>query len=160
MRPSYVEIRRNHAGAVAISAHLQACDTSFVPPLSLRVALETYAEKIVSRAERFEAWSGASLVALLGVYCNAPASRTAFVTNISVLPLWQGKGIASRLLRSCIKHLHEGDFERIELEVALHNTAALRLYQKHGFEVASTSDCAQILHLPLERKSHDDSTRL
>lgn len=159
MRPSDVEIRRNHAGAAAVSAHLRACDASFVPPLSPRVALEAYAEKIVSRAERFEAWSGACLVAFLGAYCNAPESRTAFVTSVSVLPLWQGKGIASRLLQACIEYVREGDFQRIELEVDLQNTAAFHLYQNHGFEVASTSERSQILHLAVRKDARMTTRR-
>lgn len=158
MNPASVEIRRNQACTAEVSAHLRACDAAFVPPLSQRVALDDYAEKIVSRAERFEAWSGACVVAFLAAYCNDLERRTAFVTSVSVLPPWHGKGIASRLLQACIEYVRESGFERIELEVELQNTAAFNLYQKYGFEVASAGKHSQILHLTV-RKDDRMTTR-
>ena len=141
------DLQRNRATAAAIADHLRACDRSFVPPLGARVEIDDYAAKIVAHAERFEAWSNDRLVGLLAVYCNDPVGKVAFVTSVSVLPGWQGQGVASRLLRACIEQLRQGHFEQIELEVDARNSAATLLYRKHGFSVASTRDHTQSLRL-------------
>ena len=141
--------RRNCATAADIGAHLRACDDSFVPPLSRRVEIVTYAAKIVARAERFEAWTDDGLVGLLAAYCNELELRVAFVTSVSVVPEWQGQGIASELLRSCIAYVRQGSIQRIELEVDLRNPAAALLYKKHGFAVVSTREHTQTLQLAI-----------
>lgn len=147
MKEAGVVVERNRAGAAEVEAHLRACDASFVPPLSERVELDAYAAKIVSRAERFEAWSDDRLAALVAAYCNDPKRRAAFVTSVSVLPSCQGRGLASCLLRASIEHVRQAGFEHLELEVDARNTAALSLYQRHGFAVASTREYTQILQL-------------
>lgn len=144
-------IERNRAGAAEICAHLHACDASFIPALSTRVDVDSYAAKIAERAERFEAWADDRLVGLVAAYCNEPERRAAFVTSVSVIPAWHGRGLASRLLQSCIEHVRQAGFARIELEVDKQNTAAARLYRKHGFVLAASSGDSQTLHLPLER---------
>ena len=141
------DIQRNQATATAIADHLRACDGSFVPPLGARVEIDDYAAKIFACAERFEAWSDDRLVGLLAAYCNDPARKVAFVTSVSVLPAWQGQGVASRLLRACVEQTRQGCLEHIELEVDARNSAATLLYQKHGFAVASTCDHTQTLRL-------------
>ncbi|MBN8507201.1 MAG: GNAT family N-acetyltransferase [Burkholderiales bacterium] len=142
-----VVVARNRADAAEVGAHLRACDASFVPPLSERVELGAYAAKIVSRAERFEAWSGDRLAALVAAYCNEPERRTAFITSVSVLPSFQVCGLASRLLQASVAHVRLAGFERIELEMDARNSAALALYRRHGFAVASTREHTLILQL-------------
>lgn len=139
---------RNRARALDVAAHLRACDALFVPRLSERVGIDSYADKIASRAERFEAWDGDQLAGLVATYCNDLQGRTAFVSNVSVLPSHQGRGIASALLRACIAHVRASGFERIELEVDARNEAADQLYLRHGFVMAALRGQAKTLHLP------------
>lgn len=147
MNQPNVELMRNRAGAAQVAAHLRACDGAFVPPLSERVDLDAYATKIVQHAERFEAWSGQDLTGLVAAYCNDPERQAAFVTSVSVLPPWHGRGVASRLLDACVEFVREIGVERIELVVDTHNEAATRLYRKHGFAVSDTDERAQTMHL-------------
>lgn len=116
-----------------IAEHLSRCDGSFMPPLSGRVNIGEYAHKILSNAQRFEAWTNGELTGLAAVYCNDPEKRAAFITSVSVLPRWQGRGIASELLAECIAQLRKQGFARLELEVGKSNKAAIALYRKFGF---------------------------
>ena len=95
-----IEYRLNMASAAQIAEHLLRCDADFVPPLSGRVEIRDYAQKIASKATRFEAWSGGTLVGLVAAYCNDRDKRIAFITSVSVLREWTGKGIAARLMKS------------------------------------------------------------
>lgn len=147
MIASAVEIVRNRADTACVDAHLRACEGAFVPPLSTRVELAAYAAKIIEFAERLEAWSDGQLAGLVAVYANDPEHRAAFVTSVSVLPTWQGRGLASTLLVACIERVLELGFRRIELEVDVRNMAAKRLYEKHGFVVHGSHDGMHTMHL-------------
>jgi ribosomal protein S18 acetylase RimI-like enzyme len=128
-----VEYLSNKASAVEIAVHLWTCDTDFVPPLSGRVEINDYAQKILSKALRFEAWSSGKLVGLVATYCNDQEKRIAYITSVSVLKEWTGKGIAACLMSRCIKDMKALGIRQVYLEVASDNTPAIRLYKRNGF---------------------------
>lgn len=123
----------NRADARAIVAHLQACDAQFVPRLSDRVDLSSYGAKLAAHATLFEAWSEDALVGLVAGYANAPDRLDSFVSNVSVLPDWHGRGIAGRLLDAFVLHARTAGFARVVLSVDARNDRARALYRKHGF---------------------------
>lgn len=125
----------DHAGVVEIVRHLQACDVACVPPLQGRVDIEGFAAKIVSRARRFEAWQGDTLIGMVAGYCDRPDAGPAFITRVSVLPAWHHQGIASKLLESFVKHAEDSGFNEVVLEVYNANLSAIRLYEKAGFRL-------------------------
>jgi ribosomal protein S18 acetylase RimI-like enzyme len=120
-----------------IAEHLARCDTAFVPPLTGRVEIGAYSDKIATRATRFESWADDALVGLVAAYCNDEHRGTAYVTSVSVLQGWQGRGIASRLLDRCVEHVAKLGFRHVQLEVGTTNNAALRLYERKGFTIRS-----------------------
>ena len=124
-----------------ILSHLERCDACFDQTLSARVNLSDYAEKLVQNAARFEAWSdGDQLVGLVAMYCNTRDAGTAFITNVSVLPNYQGHGIAYRLMEDAVKHAGDLGFQRIALEVGRGATVAIALYEKSGFRAVGQDD--------------------
>ncbi len=127
------EFGRNRATEEQIATHLVLCDSRFVPPLSSRVEINQYAQKIHSKAMRFEAWAEGSLIGLVAIYCDNPLQRLAYITNVSVLATPPVTGIASQLLDMGIDYLRESGFERVELEVDIESQRAIRLYDRHGF---------------------------
>jgi ribosomal protein S18 acetylase RimI-like enzyme len=130
-----VQHRMNTATAQQVEAHLLACDAAFIPPLRRRVDVPVYAAKIAGRAQCFEAWSGDTLVGLVAAYLDPEAAR-AFVTNVSVLPEWTGRGVASALLRQCVAHARNATMGEVALEVDPRNAAAVALYERIGFRPA------------------------
>lgn len=136
---SAVEYLSNKASEAEIAEHLSRCDAGFVAPLSSRVEIKGYAKKIASKATRFEAWSGGTLVGLVAAYCNDQEKHIAYITSVSVLRKWTGKGIAYRLMNQCIEHAKALGMRQISLEVASGDTSAIRLYQKSGFIAARES---------------------
>jgi ribosomal protein S18 acetylase RimI-like enzyme len=127
------------AGLRDISSHLHCCDSKFVPTLSSRLDIDKYSKKILEHAKIFEAWVDDDLVGLVAVYCNSSEGVAAFITNVSVLPSWVGKGIATQLIDYCILQVTQLGFKRIDLEVSKDNQAAIALYEKHGF--TTTGNC-------------------
>ena len=129
----------NKATKAEIAEHLLRCDGDFIPPLTGRVEIEAYAQKIASKATRFEAWSDGMLVGLVAAYCNDQEKRIAYITSVSVLKEWTGKGIAARLMGWCIEHSKVSGMWQIGIEVSSENVPAIKLYEKSGF-VAGKAD--------------------
>jgi ribosomal protein S18 acetylase RimI-like enzyme len=150
-----IDYLSNMASEAQVTEHLLSCDANFVASLSHRVKITDYAEKIVSNATRFEAWSNGMLVALVAAYCNNQETRIAHITNVSVTKAWTRKGIAANLMDRCIEHARAVGMRRIELEVAVDNMLAIKLYKKSGF-VADKSD-GPLIQMKLDMKSEERS---
>ena len=129
----------NRSSESDIAVHLLVADTAFEPFLSGRLDIRAYAQKLHSRADRFEAWLGVELIGLVASYCNQPDLCRSFVSNVSVWTEYQGAGIAGRLMRQCIEHVRGIGFAQIELEVDQSSHRAIVLYQKLGFNTLSSS---------------------
>jgi L-phenylalanine/L-methionine N-acetyltransferase len=70
---------------------------------------------------------------------NRPRRRHAGAIGISVHEEWQGKGVGKELMRAIIEFADNWlNLRRLELEVYADNEAAIRLYERFGFEVEGT----------------------
>ncbi|MGH2806997.1 MAG: GNAT family N-acetyltransferase [Actinomycetota bacterium] len=54
--------------------------------------------------------------------------------GMAVLDEWRRKGVGSALLRGCVDWARARQIHKIELRVWPHNTPAIALYEKFGFE--------------------------
>lgn len=138
MNPA-VEYRSNMASEAEIAEHLSRCDADFIPSLSARVEINSYAKKIASKGTRFEAWSGGTLIGLVATYCNDRETRIAYITSVSVTHEWFGQGIAAQLLTHCIDHAKTMGMQQISLDVSPANLPAIKLYEKAGFIAKKTN---------------------
>ena len=66
---------------------------------------------------------------------NFYGTPTAYDTGTGTLKEYQGRGLATRVFEYSIPHLKESGIEEYLLEVLQHNTGALSVYRKLGFEV-------------------------
>ncbi len=154
-----VEYSVNIASCGEIAEHLSRCDGYFVPSLSARVEIPDYAEKIEKRAMRFEAWSGGTLVGMLAAYFNVPTESYGFITSVSVLNHWAGRGIAACMLEQCVEHARMLGLQGVQLEVGCDNLPAIRLYLKVGFvEVGVCPPFTRMMIDFNERKPNEPTT--
>jgi ribosomal protein S18 acetylase RimI-like enzyme len=154
-----VEYSLNKASEAEIAEHLRACDADFSPPLSGRIEIKDYTQKIVGKAARFEAWSSGTLVGLVAAYCNDQEKRIGYITSVSVLREWTGKGIAERLMLQCIEHARSSDMRQINLEVSSENRPAIMLYEKSGFVAGKAKAPFIIMNLNLKSgEEHEHQT--
>ncbi len=128
------DFRINTASYEDIVLHLNGCASNFVPPLNTYVNIADYARKIREHAITFEAWDKDTLVGLIAAYFNNTATKVGYITNVSVLPVYEGRGIASSLLERTITYGIRHDFHKIELEVNPFNDRAIFLYKRFGFK--------------------------
>ncbi len=75
-------------------------------------------------------------MAHVATFPNRPRRSHAGAIGISVHADWQGKGVGKELMRAIV-NLAENwlNLKRLELEVYADNEAAIRLYERFGFEV-------------------------
>lgn len=129
-------------------AHLQKSDHQFFPPLSSRVNLEVYARKLASFADNYEAWDNEELIGIISAYMNNQQEGVAFISNVSVLAPYTGKGLASRLLDDFLVDAKAKKFNKIMLEAHEENRPACLFYLKKGFNVVENNQ--QIVKMFLE----------
>ena len=123
-----------------VFAHLVKCNENFIPVLNEKIDIAAYSQKIVENSVTFEAWVNEELAGLIAAYLNDMGNHIGFITNVSTVKEYSGKGIASRLMKSCIKYAGEHQFNEIALEVFNKNVGAIQLYKKFGFHNSSTKD--------------------
>jgi ribosomal protein S18 acetylase RimI-like enzyme len=131
-----------------ICSHLEECSDSFIPPLTERVNIAEYAKKIFAKAVTFEAWSDPLLAGMIAVYFN-DSNHSAFITNVSVMKQFMKLGIASELLKTCIKYVRQRKCTQITLEVNNRNNSAINFYEKAGFIKQGAKDDLLIMGLEI-----------
>lgn len=133
----------NKSSEKEILTHLTKCNNDFVPTLSSTINLNIYANKLYTKSIRLELWVENDLIGLLAVYTNN--KEKGYITNMSILSEYYGKGFAQLLLDACIKHLKELAINRVELEVNKENSRAIKFYEKNKFILKNSNEIS--LHL-------------
>ena len=130
-----------------LGAHLYACNDNFNQPLSQRVNIEEYAQKIFKNAITFEAWLDGELVGLVSAYFNDSNNPSSgFITNVSVKIDFMGKGLATTLMNNCLDYAQKLNIKKISLEVSSDNNSAIRFYKKFGFTEIETQGNSVIMN--------------
>jgi mycothiol synthase len=74
---------------------------------------------------------------IAGFCVNWVEGQEGWIEAIGVVPAWRGRGLASALMAKSLNLFQAENLERAGLDVDTQNpSGALRLYQKHGFDVA------------------------
>jgi RimJ/RimL family protein N-acetyltransferase len=142
---SEIIIRKVQEGdAEALAAYTAALVAEGTGTITLRVAPTVEQEReFIARnlsAERafvLVAVEGERIVGMLDLQAgDREYNRHAGRFGMSIARDWRGKGIGRRILEAAIAETKTWPgFCRIELEVFPHNHAAIRLYERMGFEV-------------------------
>lgn len=138
LESSGISYTQNESRNWHLITHFKALDKTFTDELSMRTSIEEYADKLISKSCRFEVWDNGKLIGLLAVYLNLEGTPFIFISNISMLPEHQGKGIANTLLSKLIEYAKKCEFLYVELEVSAQNSRAQKFYRKLGFVEAGS----------------------
>jgi len=85
----------------------------------------------------FAAFEGEKIVSFtLNGIGNFNGMKTAYDTGTGTLKEYRGQGLASKIFAYSIPYLKEANVNQYLLEVLQHNTKAVSVYQKIGFEVS------------------------
>lgn len=114
-----------------IRGHLEIMSPYFQPPLAGRCSIRDYSLKLFTHAQREEAYCDDSLIGLVAYYING---KYAYVSNVSVLPEYSGKGIASILLNKMESTLIGFGVGFVSMETA-DNDQSIAFYRKNGYDL-------------------------
>lgn len=123
--------------ASRIFAFLSAVDQEFCPPLSVRVNLEKYSEKLADAAANYFIVSAGTDIGHVAFYCNDYHSRTAFISSIAVRSGYRGDGAADLLLKKVFEVCVNKQMAVLRLQVDSRNSKAVGFYSKHGFHIVA-----------------------
>lgn len=93
-----------------------------------------YTEKVFSKALMISANIGCEPIGIIAFYMNDYVSRTAYITQVAVNPLYQGRGIGKLLLSRFLSISKEAGMKTAKLEVKKRNERAKQLYGTFGFQ--------------------------
>ncbi|HGY2267681.1 GNAT family N-acetyltransferase [Morganella morganii] len=121
-------------------------DNYFTPPLSTRLHLPDFADKLYRNANLTCNKFNGMLISLSAIYVNKNES---FLTLLAVHNNFRGKNIASQLLSYNINTLIELNIPSIKLEVYKNNTKAISFYEKFNFNIVNETEHSFFMLLKL-----------
>jgi ribosomal protein S18 acetylase RimI-like enzyme len=120
--------------------YLSVLDKNLIPPLSLRVNIWNYSEKLQNNAVHFCVFDDNTLVGLAACYFNNFSEKTGYVTSFSVTEPYLRKGIARELLNMITDYAKAQGYLYITLRVNRLNDIAVGFYIISGFKVEGNVD--------------------
>ena len=149
-----IQYKTKTATEEEIFSHLIECNDNFRPPLDEKVNIQEYSNKLFEKSLTFEAWTGQTLIGLVAAYFNDLKNYSGYITNVSVVRKYTGKGIASELLNICIEYAIKNNFKEIILEVAKEGNNAIHLYKNFGFLKFKSKGDVLLMKLVLANQSN------
>lgn len=119
------------ASQISLFTFFKKIDNDYLPPLSSKVSLYEYAEKIIKNAELIIEESSDGIKGLVVLYCNNIEDLTAYIPLVGVIPEHRGEGIAKRMMQKAIRLSKVRGMRRILIHS--NNAIAIGLYQNLGF---------------------------
>jgi len=108
---------------------LKELDCDFVPPLTSRVILSDYVEKICRLAICVIVREQNKIVGLSAIYCNDQINRRAFLTSFAVKKHLRRKGVATKLFNESLKVARSKNMSHFSWEVNSKNKKAMLFYE-------------------------------
>jgi len=75
-----------------------------------------------------------NLIGMIAFYANGQCADFAYIPHVYVSPEYRNQGLFVRMLGAVEQSVKQKGFREIRLEVDVNNTAAIKSYQKNGFE--------------------------
>jgi len=87
-------------------------------------------------------------------YCNAPETGTSYITLLGVDPAARRRGVGTALVNYVLEVAGQRAFRWCRLEVDKDNSAAIRFYQRLGFEIVESRETRFLMQVEVARR-HD-----
>lgn len=103
------------------------------PPLSVKVDLHHYAEKIFDNAVLFVEEGNSGIIGMVVLYCNDKNNERGYIPLVGVLPAYQQQGIAKKLMLEALSYAKSRKFKVVGIHS--NNPIAIEAYCKIGFNI-------------------------
>jgi ribosomal protein S18 acetylase RimI-like enzyme len=133
-----------------IYSYLKENGNLFIPALEPRIDIELYAQKIAAQAQQFWLKVEDNIIGFAACYLNDQEKGIGYITSISIVQDYQGKGAGSYLLKEIIRVARNSNFKNIRLEVFEENVNAVEFYKLKNFELVEQRGDKLLLNLNIE----------
>lgn len=116
--------------------YLKRIDLLLPHPLSDRVVLAEFLEKILRNGRVLTVEDKGEIASAIIFYANDRIEKNAYITLLATVPEHQGKGYAEMLMREMEKQAGACGMQRVQLDTDPVNTGAVSFYSKCGYQVA------------------------
>jgi len=147
---SEVEIRSaNHGDAVAILQCLNAAFTRHRPEYTAAAFADTVLspEALHFRLQQMQVLVATLAGQVVGTVAGACNGAEGHLRGMAVLPEYHGRGVAGKLLAAIEGDLRSRGCERITLDTTLPLQAAMKFYEKNGYQ--RSGNIADFFGMPL-----------
>lgn len=131
-----------------VLAFLTSVDDEFATPLSRRVNLESYSDKLAANAWHCFAVANHQDVGHVAFYVDHER-RTAFVSSVAVTSAFRRQGVGASMFDSLVIRCRTSSIRSISLEVDSTATGAAEFYQCLGFTKTSSSEAADQIRMSI-----------
>ena len=123
-----------------IKEYILQYDNDFYVPLSARVDIGAFSQKLSDFSITFILYKDAEVAGLICSYFYDPASKSGFITLVHTKHEYRGQHLSLHLLNVAKEYARKHNFERITLFVSKQQTSAFQLYSQHGFNVLTEEE--------------------
>lgn len=116
---------------------LERVDVLLPIPLSERVDLNDYAQKVLENGVVLSVEKDNEIVSACMFYCNDIQTQQAYITLLATLPTQQGKHYGNALMRFTERICKDRGMREIHLDTEKCNTKAIRFYENMGYYIES-----------------------
>jgi dTDP-4-amino-4,6-dideoxygalactose transaminase/GNAT superfamily N-acetyltransferase len=117
---------------------VEKMDSHFVPPMTTRVNLKDYIQKLKKYGKNFGVVSEeGGLVGLLSIYVNDQKDGVSYISYLSVHPCLQGRGISRLLINRALLVARLNGMSSIQVSTWEENVSAINIYERAGFTVTN-----------------------
>lgn len=135
-----IEVVAGHPQKAFIKDYVLQYDNDFYVPLSARVDMEAFSQKLSDLSTTFIIYKGAEVAGIICSYFYDPSSKAGFITLVHTKHEYRGQHLSLHLLNAVKEYARKHSFEKISLFVSKQQSSAFQLYTRHGFTVISEEE--------------------
>jgi ribosomal protein S18 acetylase RimI-like enzyme len=120
--------------------YFEKVDDLFPTPLSAKESLRVLAEKLLVYGILCPEFDNEKMVGLVAGYIENTVNNLGYISVVSVLPVKQGEGIGSKLVKKFLSIAKKKGLRGVNLYCDSRNDRALKMYDRLGFEKYSIPD--------------------
>lgn len=115
-------------------------DNDFYEPLSARVGMEAFSQKLSELSTTFIIYDEREVAGLVCAYFYDSSSKAGFITLVHTKREYRGRHYSLFLLNAVKEYARGHGFDRINLIVSKQQKSAYQLYSRHGFVIISEDE--------------------
>lgn len=121
-----------------LTEFIKSVDKDFTPPLTGRVNIEEWIDKIYSKGSIILAESESKYIGCILFYSNDIMNRKGYIAYLAVDSKYRRLGIAKSMLDRCVDISRNNNM--LSITVYTNNPGALKLYESGGFQIEAQEE--------------------